>query len=104
MALIPLKQTITVTPPGSDDPWDPQPSVPYTLKCRVQEGTKLVRNSNGQEVISVAQIYLDKLAEITLSDRISYTDENGNVREFIPLAIEVKRNLGGKPILTVINV
>ncbi|RAU96837.1 hypothetical protein [Paenibacillus sp. YN15] len=104
MALIPLKQEIIVTPPGSDDPWDPQPSTPYSVKCRLQEGVKLVRNANSQDVVSSAQIYLDKLAEITLSDRIAYVDENGVERTYIPISIEVKRNLGGKPILTVINV
>lgn len=104
MALIPLKQTITITPAGSDDPWDPQPGTPYTASCRVQEGVKLVRNANGQDVVSSAQIYLDKLAEITLSDRIAYEDESGVQRTYIPISLEVKRSLGGKPLLTVIYV
>lgn len=114
MALIPLKQTITVYPAGNgDDPWNAAPPDPYTLKCRIQEGTKLTRRATSSggvstldsgEVVSTAQIYLDKLANIGETDEIEYEDENGLVRRYYPLSVEVKRNLAGKPILTVVNV
>lgn len=113
MPLIPMKQTVTVTPAASDD-WDGAAAgVPYTLKCRISEGTKLVRKASTQggvsssdngEVVSVAQIYFDKLVSIAASDTISYTDENGEVCVYRPISTEVKRNLAGKPILTVVNV
>jgi len=114
MAIIPLKNTVTITPSLGTDEWDrPIPGTPYTLRCRIQEGTKLVRSSTAgsgvhgvasQEVVSVAQIYFDKVPPIGMSDTITYTDENGNVRTYMPISIEIKRGLNGKALLTVVNV
>lgn len=115
MALIPLKQTVTVTPAsGGFDEWgEPVQGAPYTLKARIQEGVKLTRrqsSANGvngvtaEEVVSTAQIYLDKLVNISLDDTITYTDENGVTRVYKPISIEVKRGLNGKALFTVVNV
>lgn len=121
MSLIPLKQNVTITPavlnpdgtPQTDE-WDrPVYDAPYTLKCRIQEGTKLVRSASGasgvhgvaaQEVVSIAQILFDKHPSIGYYDKIMYTDEYGQNFEWQPLNVEVKRNLSGKPILTVVSV
>lgn len=99
-----MKQTVTITSAGSGDAWDSAPRPPYTLQCRIQEGVRLVRNIHGQEVASAAQIYFDKLADITLSDSIAYEDENGLTRKYAPISIEVKRSISGAPLLTVVNV
>jgi hypothetical protein len=116
MALIPLKQTVRVVRPGVPDKWgNPTAPIEFTLPCRIVEGTKLTRrissvgtggtmSVNAEEVVSTAQIYLDKLADIRLTDEIYYTDENGNTRLYKPLSIEVKRGLNGKALLTVVNV
>ncbi|NGQ95497.1 hypothetical protein G3578_10065 [Brevibacillus sp. SYP-B805] len=114
MSLIPLKQTVTITPASGTDEWDrPIAGTPYTLRCRVQEGTKLVRSmsagsgvhgAQSQEVVSVAQIYFDKSPNIGMNDTITFTDENGNVRTYTPISIEIKRGLNGKALLTVVNV
>jgi hypothetical protein len=114
MALIPLKQTVRVVRPGVPDKWgNPTAPTEFTLTCRIVEGVKLTRRTsttNGaivvdaEEVVSSAQIYFDKLADIQLTDEIYYTDENGNTRLYKPLNIEVKRGLNGKALLTVVNV
>lgn len=116
MALIPLKQTVTIKRPGTVDKWgNPTSSTRFTLPCRIVEGTKLTRRTSSQgeggsvsvnamEVVSTAQIYLDKLADIQLTDEIYYTDDNGNTRLYKPISIEVKRGLNGKALLTVVNV
>jgi hypothetical protein len=122
MALIPLKNIVTITPAsGGTDEWDrPIPGTPYQLRCRIQEGTKLVRSASGaggvhgvtaQEIVSVAQIYFDKIPVdpatgqvLGLTDTITFTDETGTVRTYTPISIEIKRGLNGKPILTVVNV
>ena len=114
MALIPLKNTVTITPASTYDDWgEPVSAEPYTLKCRIQEGTKVVRgmtNNGGvhgvsaNEVVSTAQFYFDKIAPITLTDTLTYTDEAGRTRTYTPISIEIKRGLNGKPILTVVNV
>lgn len=121
MPLVPMKQTVTITPavlepdgtPQTDDWGRPVYGTPYTLKCRVQEGAKLVRSTSGaggvhgvasQEVVSVARIMFDKLVNISMSDMITFTDENGIVKTYTPISVEIVRGLNGKAILTVVNV
>jgi hypothetical protein len=112
MAIMPMKQTVTrIRRTGSA--WDGTESETRTdMKCAITEGTKLVRSTSGttgaqsvasSEIISSAQIYFDKLADIRLTDEIEYTNELGITRKYPPLTIEIKR-LNGKPILTVVSV
>jgi hypothetical protein len=114
MALIPMKQTVTITPASTLNEWGEMTTgTPYTIKCRVDEGTKLVRgmtNSGGvhgttaEEVVSTARIYFDKIVNISTDDVISFTDEIGNVKTYTPISVEIKRGLSGKALLTVVNV
>jgi hypothetical protein len=116
MALIPLKQTVTVKRPGTVDKWgNPTAPIEFTLPCRIVEGVKLTRRTSSsgtggavmvsaEEVVSTAQIFFDKLADIQLIDEIYYTDDNGKTRLYKPISIEVKRGLNGKALLTVVNV
>lgn len=113
MAWIPLKQTVTITPVTRDE-WEGDiEGTPFQLRCRIQEGTKLVRSSSGasgvsgitaQEVVSVARIYFDKYPKIGYADKITYTDEHGNTIEYRPLDIAVKRWINGKAVLTEVSV
>lgn len=106
MALIPLRQTVIITPPGGIDPDynTPIPGEPYMLKCRFSEGVKLVRNQYGAEVVSVGTFIFDKLADIGLSDLLTYTNELDAETTYTPLAISVKRALNGKPLITEVDV
>jgi hypothetical protein len=116
MALIPLKQTVTIKRPGAPDKWgNPTAPIEFTLPCRIVEGVKLTRRTsssgaggtvavNAEEVVSTAQIFFDKLADIKLTDEIYYTDENGNTRLYRPISIEVRRGPNGKPWFTIVNV
>lgn len=112
MAIMPMKQTVTRIRKSGDE-WDGTESEErIVLKCAIMEGTRLVRSSSGtsgaqsissSEVISTAQIYFDKLADVRLTDEFEYTNELGITRKYPPLTIEIKR-LNGKPILTVVSV
>ncbi len=112
MPIIPMKQTITVKrPEETDDYGRPINSEPIEMKCRFVESSKLVkRTSSGtganqsmsEEVVSSAQVFLDKLADIRYTDQIFYTNELGIERKYSVLNIEVKRNIAGKPIMTVV--
>jgi len=105
MAWVPLKQTVTVIPPGNDDPWNPTPAAdPFELRCRFQEETSLVRNQHGAEVVSSAQIFLDKFAPVSASHTFLYTDETGATTTYAPINVARKRWLNGKAILTVVYV
>jgi hypothetical protein len=113
MAVLPMKQTVVRIRTEGDE-WEGSLNVDRTdLKCRVQEGTKLVRSMSGSngaqnttasEVVSTADIYFDKLADILLTDTLEYTNELGITRTYTPLTIEIKRSISGQPILTVVSV
>lgn len=114
MALIPLKQTITVIrPQGQDDYGRPLEPIRLEVKCRFEEGSKAVRRYSSiaganqtmsEEVVSSATITLDKLADINYSDDIEYTNEAGHVTLYSPLKIDITRNIAGKPIMTEVYV
>ncbi|MEK5396021.1 hypothetical protein [Paenibacillus sp. FSL K6-2859] len=106
MAIIPLRQTVIITPVGGFDPDynEPIPGVPYAVKCRFSEGVKLVRNQHGAEVASVGTFIFDKLPDISLSDTFTYTNELLAETTYTPIAISVKRALNGKPLITEVDV
>lgn len=101
MAIIPLKQTIKVERIGVVDEWGQGgTTTTTTLKARIDESSKLVRNQSGVEVMGKAQILLAKLADINYDDYISYADELGRTVRQKPISIAVIRNIAGKPLLT----
>lgn len=101
MAIIPLKQTIKVERIGVVDEWGQGgTTTTATLKARIDESSKLVRNQSGVEVMGKAQILLANLADITYDDYISYADELGRTVRQKPISIAVIRNIAGKPLLT----
>ncbi len=114
MPLVPMKQTIVIQMPGTTDDWgETIPGERITKKCRLQEGTKLVRkmSSSGgvnsvtsEEVVSSAQVMLDKLVHVPMDATLEYTDELGKLRVYHPISIEVKRGLNGKALMTIVNV
>ena len=112
MPMIPMKQTVTQIREIGDEWEEGVTYIRTPLKCAINEGAKLVRSmtSSGgtqgvasSEVVSSAQIYLDKIVDIQLTDSFEYTNELGIKRKYFPISIEVKR-LSGKPVLTVVNV
>lgn len=115
MAVIPLKQTVTIQRKGELDRWGNEitPATTFTLKCRVDEGAKLTRRTSQQpgttqtlseEIVSSARIYFDKFADVRLTDELLYTDESGNTRTYLPLNINRVRGLNGKTLLTEVEV
>ncbi|MBJ6364150.1 hypothetical protein ACFOQM_23290 [Paenibacillus sp. GCM10012307] len=102
---ISLRQQVTVYPPDSDDPNNPTPdSDPFKLRCRFQEGTEVVSDQHGREVVSSAQIFLDKFANVSAASEYEYVDETGAARRYTTVTTARKRWLNGKTILTVVYV
>lgn len=103
MAIVPLKQTITVHRGGGTDDWGyPTTGTTTEYKARVDEKTEVVQNQAGQEVVTGVQIMLDKLTDIRYSDEISYTDELGRTTKRKPVRIEPVRMINGKAVLTLV--
>jgi hypothetical protein len=96
-----MKQTVVVTKAGALDGWaEPTPGEEITYKARVTEETKVVTNAAGEEAVTSLRITLDKLADITYDDVITYTNELDVTVARKPLSIEPKRMLNGRAIVT----
>jgi hypothetical protein len=107
MAILPLKQKITVTPCTGDssDFGVPEMGAPTVMKCRYQETVTLVTSiSSGKEVVSKATIFFDGFVDINERTRLEYINESGQTLTHTPLSIAVKRHINGKAILTVVYV
>ncbi len=106
MPVVPMRQTITVTRGGALDDWgNPTAGEVLTLKCRIDEGSSVRQyrsagTTNSEVVVATARILLDKLADIRETDTISFTNELGQTIERMPKEINVKRDVGGNPMLT----
>lgn len=106
MAIIPLSQTAIISPFAGLDPDYNEPSFgeDYALPCRFDEEAKLVRNQRGEEVVSSGAFLFDKLAAITISDKLTFTNELGAETTYDPITIAVIRDFSGRPILTEVSV
>jgi hypothetical protein len=101
-----MKQTVTIKRGGALDDWGNEvPGEEITLKCRVEEGSRLtsyrsVGMSSSEIIVATARILFDKLADIKETDTIVFTNELGITIEKTPKEINVKRGATGKPLLT----
>lgn len=106
MAILPMKQTVTIKRGGTLDDWgNVVPGGEFTLKCRVDEGSSLqiYRSAGtkvGETVVVKARILFDKLTDIRETDTLVFTNELGITIEKSPIEINVKRGASGKPLLT----
>lgn len=106
MAVLPLKQLVTIIREGETDEWgNGDAPIEFVKKCRIDEGAKIVASAQtADEVTSSASILFDKLLEIRMTDVIIYVDDNGISRTYRPIAVNVIRGLNGKAMLTEVNV
>lgn len=105
MAIIPLKQTVTITKPGVDTGWGhAEPGDILTLRARVVEETNVVKDRFGEEAVASMTVFLDKLADVSYDDVITFTNELGVTISRNPLSIEPRRNIGGRALLTEVYV
>ncbi|MBG9548518.1 hypothetical protein [Cytobacillus firmus] len=111
MAVLPLKQTVTIQRKAETDRWGNEVGSPtkFFMKCRIEDGAKMTRRTSQQpgatqvlseEVVSSAQMYFDKFADIRITDEIIYQDESGTTIRYFPININRIRGINGKTILT----
>ena len=99
--MIPVTDTITVTKATKLDEWGQTvPGRKATVKCRIDQTSKLVRNQDGKEVVAIAEILMLGLVQVSYSDTIEWVDEARNKYTWSPLIVAVIRDLNGKPVLT----
>ena len=106
MAIIPLKQTVTVRKliTGNNDGWDTEEwSEPITLKCRAEETVETVKNQFDEEAVSSLRLYFDKLPDIDYAAEITFENELGVKIQRSPIRIAPVRMINGKVALTLVN-
>jgi len=70
-----LRQKLVVEHFASSNEYDEYTySEAVEYRARIQQKVKMVRNTQGQEVVSNAQIYLEGKVPITVKDRITLLD------------------------------
>lgn len=115
MPIVPMKQKIKLVKAEVKNKFGDAtyPSIPTLLPCRFVEKQEVIKAysagvSNNQalaaDLVSSAQIYLDRFVKVDFNDKILYTDESGQERSYKPVKVEVKRDFGGKALLTVVHV
>lgn len=106
MGYFPTKQNVTIERGiGELDIYGKQTySSLRQLKCRAVEGSHITvdRDSqvNGATIVCDLKLLFDKLADITYSDHITYTNELGTVFAGKAKKIKIQRDFAGKPVLT----
>lgn len=113
MPIIPLKHSVTITRFSETGDWGAPigNAEVFTLRCRIDEGSRLARTTfagldasaaivRGEEVIEVTSILLDKYADIRYTDTLTFNDAGGRPVEAKPVKISVISGINGKPILT----
>lgn len=111
MALIPLKDTVNIIRVATDssgepliDAWgNPTYADPVSYRCRIEESTRMVRNQQGNEVVSNTRILLDKVVAVSYSDDISYTDATGQVVTLKPVKVSRIKDFSSKVIFTEVS-
>lgn len=66
-----LPQTAEVRLYRGEGAYGPDFAEPFTAPCRVQGGNELVRNADGDEVVSTALVFLKPDTEVTPESRIT---------------------------------
>lgn len=103
MAIVALKQRVMIEHAIPNEWGEELLEEPIEYKARVDESSTLVRNRQGEEVVSAAQILLDKLADVQYDDYVTYTDELGRTIREKPIKIAPIRDIVGKAILTEVH-
>lgn len=108
MALIPLKQRVTVIRAATNTTPDMFGNYTGTpteteYKCRIDEGKELVATPHGDIVDIQATIWFAKEVDIRYTDQLRFTMAGQSVTR-TPKNIEVIRGLNGKALFTVVYV
>lgn len=90
MAVVPLHERITYEHPTGAFNGDstPQLAPPVEMKAAVSLETKVVVDKNGKDVVTAMSVTLDKLANVSIDGRITYTDELGRTKVARIVSIE----------------
>jgi hypothetical protein len=106
MALFPTKQVVTVSrASGELDIFGKRAGLDiFVMKCRAIEGSHITTDrsskSAGATIVCELKLMFGNLADITYDDVLRYENEAKTVYEGRPKNIRIRRDFGGKAVLT----
>lgn len=94
-------QSITVTKADGLDDWgEPVPGAIVSYTAYIVEGTNVVANQYGEEAVCQLRILINGIVDVSYDDKIAYTNELAISTVRVPVKINVKRRVNGRPMLT----
>jgi hypothetical protein len=94
--MIPTPHKIELLKAGELDAWgDPTISETIQLDGNLRTETKVVKDANGEDVLSSYTILFVGFVDVTLNDKIRFTEPNGQVVEKAPIQLKFMRDLDG---------
>jgi hypothetical protein len=101
MAMIPLNDTLTIKRATGFDDWGkPIGEVEIVVKCRIDYSTQIVKDKNGADVVSKANILIDAFVEVQYEDTLEWTDPNGHINSESAVSIGYIKDFSSKVLFT----
>lgn len=90
---------------GKDDPWSGSASAPEEkpYRCRISYESRLVKDQNGNEVVSNVHIRFPGAVEIDYADEVIWKDLTGVERRGQPIHFKIPRDTNYRPLMTVVD-
>lgn len=99
--MIPTNHKIEILKAGELDIWG-EPTIGETIMIdgNLRSESKIVKNNNGEEVVSNYTILFVGFVDVKLTDKIRFTEPNNQVIEMPPIQIKFMRDLDGSVAFT----
>lgn len=90
--------------PANMDPHGNRPTLAEViLPCRIDETSKIVKNQQGEEVVSTTQFSFPGRFSVAYYDELNWKDSNGVEATKSPVAVDLTRDIIGAPRLLVVS-
>lgn len=98
--MIPTPETITVSRSGGLDDWGrPLPSITESFRCRIDYKNDVVKDENGNDVVSRATILVKGAAKISTEDTVSWSDQFGD-HKGKPISVSPVKDFSARVLFT----
>lgn len=96
---------VTIVKNKGSDPWagGSEAADPKEYRCRIDYSSRLVKDQNGQDVVSNVHIRLPGAVAIEYTDELVWKDLNGTEQKSNPIHYKVARDLEYRARMTVVD-
>jgi hypothetical protein len=99
--MIPTPHSITIIKSNGLDAWgEPIAGEAIEIQGNLRSQTKVIRNNNGEEVVSSYTILFIGFVDVKHDDKVQFVEPNGEVKEIAPINVKFMRDLDGSVAFT----